>query len=59
MLNWEFDKSNSRKGIWLSCGYGDALVLLSQELAPGLSKCRSYGPTPDVNGYPIVRVICD
>jgi hypothetical protein len=59
VFSWEFDKTDNAKGIWLSCGYGYAVVLLSQKLPSGLTKCRAYGPTSNADGYPIEHVVCN
>lgn len=57
-FHWQFGSDENAKGLWLSCGYGDSLVLLSQKLPHGISQCRTAEPQPDAQGVSPVRVEC-
>lgn len=57
-FHWKFDKSENDQGLWLSCGYGDTLVLLSQKLPPGLSQCTATDAQIDAKGVQTVHVMC-
>jgi len=57
-FSWAFDSTESSRGIWLSCGYKDSPVLLSQKLPANISQCHASGPAVDVKGVLVMNAQC-
>ncbi|MDR5854913.1 hypothetical protein P9239_09350 [Caballeronia sp. LZ062] len=47
--NWQFVAAENEEGVWLSCGYGNT-ILLSRKLTTPVSRCRAHEPFVE-NGY--------
>lgn len=50
-VSWELDKEDNQRGIWLSCTYGQWLVLLSKKVESSVSTCWMPNSMP-------VKLIC-
>jgi hypothetical protein len=56
-FEWTFVAAENEEGIWLSCGYGNT-ILLSRKLPRALTRCRT-SESIDGNGHKKLIATCD
>ncbi|WP_350029198.1 STY0301 family protein [Caballeronia sp. AZ10_KS36] len=54
--NWRFVAAENEHGVWLSCGYGNT-ILLSQKLSTPVAQCQAQEPIVE-NGYRKLVITC-
>ncbi len=54
--NWRFVAGENEHGVWLSCGYGNT-ILLSRKLSTPVSRCQAQEPVVE-NGYRKLVITC-